>query len=58
MFDTFTEVIYDNKKLKNGDYEFQLNANNYEGDYHQYGKELWYIRKSGAGKVNITTYAK
>ena len=54
----FTEVIYDNKKLKNGDYEFQLNANNYEGDYHQYGKELWYIRKSGAGKVNITTYAK
>ena len=49
----FTEVIHNNKKLKLGDYKFELNANNYGGDYHQYGKELWYIRKSGAGKVDI-----
>jgi len=49
----FTEVIHNNKKLKLGDYKFELNANNYDGDYHQYGKELWYIRKSGAGKANI-----
>ena len=49
----FTEVIHNNKKLKLGDYKFELNANNYGGDYHQYGKELWYIRKSGAGKANI-----
>ena len=54
----FTEVIHNNKKLKLGDYKFELNANNYGGDYHQYGKELWYIRKSGAGKVNLTSYAK
>ena len=54
----FTEVIHDNKKLQLGDYKFELNANNYGGDYHQYGKELWYIRKSGAGKVNLTSYAK
>jgi len=54
----FTEVIHDNKKLKLGDYKFELNANNYGGDYHLYGKELWYIRKSGAGKVNLTSYAK
>ena len=54
----FTEVIHNNKKLKLGDYKFELNANNYGGDYHQYGRELWYIRKSGAGKVNLTSYAK
>ena len=54
----FTEVIHNNKKLKLGDYKFELNANNYGGDYYQYGKELWYIRKSGAGKVNLTSYAK
>ncbi len=54
----FTEVIHNNKKLKLGDYKFELNANNYGGDYHQYGKELWYIRKSGAGKVNLTSCAK
>jgi putative methyltransferase len=49
----FTTVIHNNKNLESGDYQFELNANNYNGDYLKYGNELWYVRKGGAGKVNL-----
>jgi putative methyltransferase len=49
----FVDVIHHNKKLKRGNYKVELDANNYGGDYLEYGTDLYYRRKTGAGRTKI-----
>ena len=53
----FFDVIHHNKKLKRGTYQVELDANNYGGDYLEYGTTLYYTRRMGAGRAQIKDYA-
>ena len=53
----FVDVIHHNKKLKRGNYQVELDANNYGGDYLEYGTALYYTRRMGAGRTQIKDYA-
>ena len=53
----FVDVIHHNKKLKRGNYQVELDANNYGGDYLEYGTTLYYTRRMGAGRTQIKDYA-
>jgi hypothetical protein len=53
----FFDVIHHNKKLKRGTYQVELDANNYGGDYLEYGTTLYYTRRMGAGRTQIKDYA-
>tara|TARA_B100000073_G_C23728161_1_gene569902 strand:+ start:473 stop:2434 length:1962 start_codon:yes stop_codon:yes gene_type:complete len=54
----FMDVILEKKKLKKQYKEYEINANNFNGDYLEYGTSLYYRRKTGAGRTQITDYEK
>ena len=54
----FMDVILEKKKLKKQFKEYEILANNFNGDYLEYGTSLYYKRKTGAGRVKIIDYEK
>ena len=52
----FMDVILEKKKLKKQYKEYEINANNFNGDYYEYGTSLYYRRKTGAGRTQVIYY--
>jgi len=52
----FMDVILEKKKLKKQYKEYEINANNFNGDYYEYGTSLYYRRKTGAGRTQVIDY--
>ena len=54
----FMDVILEKKKLKRQHKKYKITANNFNGDYYEYGTSLYYRRKTGAGRTQIVDYEK